>query len=180
MRIDKLKEMTKSEHKRAENTAFIRKMIKKELPTEKYVQYLFNQHSMYKSLEDAIDKLGWFDEMKLNSIKRNQRILKDYLELTNSNSIILSSTEKYNTRIAEISNDKEALISHLYVRHMGDLSGGQIIKRFTPGSGSYYEFTEDVNALKEKLIRHLNDNMATEAKLCFELIIDFLEELNAT
>ena len=60
---------------------------------------------------------------------------------------------------------------------MGDLSGGQIIKRYVPGSGTYYDFSEDVNVLKEKLRSKLNDLMAEEANKCFDMIYEMFEEL---
>ena len=32
------------------------------------------------------------------------------------------------------------LYAHIYVRHMGDLSGGQMIMKKTPGPNRYYRF----------------------------------------
>ena len=68
----------------------------------------------------------------------------------------------------------------IYVRHMGDLSGGQIIKRFVPGSGQHYQFNEDVTELKEKVRAKLHDGLADEAKVCFNMIKTFMEELETS
>ena len=37
----------------------------------------------------------------------------------------------------------EKIMAHIYVRHMGDLSGGQMIRRKVPGLGKMYKF--DIN-----------------------------------
>jgi heme oxygenase len=60
---------------------------------------------------------------------------------------------------------------------MGDLSGGQIIKKYVPGSGLYYNFTEEPDILKNKVRIKLNDDMADEANICFNLVFDILQEL---
>ena len=53
-----------------------------------------------------------------------------------------------------------------HVRHMGELSGGQMIKRKIPGEGLFYQF-ENANELKEKIRAKIDDSMADEAQTCF-------------
>ena len=36
------------------------------------------------------------------------------------------------------------LYAHVYVRHMGDLSGGQMIRKKTPGPNRYYIFKHNI------------------------------------
>lgn len=77
----------------------------------------------------------------------------------------------------DIMDDPHKLMAHIYVRHMGDLSGGQMIKKKVPGSGRYYEFDGDIKELKEKIRSKCNDDMAEEAKLCFDFATDLFKEM---
>jgi hypothetical protein len=59
---------------------------------------------------------------------------------------------------------------------MGDLAGGQMIAKRVPGSGKYYQF-EDPDTLKAAIRERLSDDMADEAKLCFQFAKEFFEEM---
>ena len=84
---------------------------------------------------------------------------------------------KYLEHILTIANDPEKLMAHIYVRHMGDLSGGQMIKRKIPGKGTMYEFDGDIAELKDKIRSKLNDSMADEAKLTFEFATKTFQDM---
>ena len=60
---------------------------------------------------------------------------------------------------------------------MGDLSGGQMIAKRVPGEGRFYKFDKDHNELKEMVRARLNDDMADEAKLCFDFATKMFIEL---
>jgi heme oxygenase len=168
--------LTWENHKRAENTPFIRKLLNRELGDREYSVYLANQYLMYKVLEeDAYRVLG--DSEFVDQIKRNPRILMDYVELSVDNPpIILNSTIEYIKHVKTLKT-KDDIMSHLYVRHMGDLYGGQILKKLVPGSGAMYDFETDIKELRVAFGRKLKTEMAKEANVCFGLIIDFLNEL---
>jgi len=174
-----LKELTWDSHKRAERTEFMKRLAKKELSPREYYTFLANQYMMYKALEDVGDRLGLFDD--ISTIKRRDAIERDLVELEGIHKFdyayFTDAAADYLDHIEAISNDTEKMLAHFYVRYMGDLSGGQILKRLVPGSGSYYDF-DDVNSLKEKLASKLNESMADEANLCFTMMTHFLEELN--
>jgi heme oxygenase len=59
---------------------------------------------------------------------------------------------------------------------MGDLSGGQMIRKKIPGSGTLYNF-ENGPALKELIRERLDDSMADEAKICFDFATKTFQEL---
>lgn len=175
-----LKELTWDNHKRAEKTAFIKKLLKKEITPHQYYVYLCNQLYMYWFLEETARKHDIFKDIE--EIARSESILNDLEQIEADHAFKqptpTKTAEKYREHIRLISNDKEKLIAHIYVRHMGDLSGGQIIKRFVPVPHiSHYEFASDVDVLKDNFRSKLSDDMADEANLCFEFMIDFLEEL---
>ena len=72
--------------------------------------------------------------------------------------------------------EKDDLLAHIYVRHFGDMYGGQMIKKRNPGSGKMYDF-ENVEDLKTTVRAMLNDDMADEANRCFEFAMELFEEL---
>jgi heme oxygenase len=74
-------------------------------------------------------------------------------------------------------NDPVALTAHVYVLHMGDLSGGQMIARKAPGEGRMYQFDTDKPALKELIRAKTNDDMADEARYVFNSATQLFKEL---
>lgn len=180
--MNNLKELTQEQHKNAERSLFVKNLLKKEITPYQYYVYLSNQFLMYTVLEGCAYDAGLF--YGIEEIKRANAISKDLQELEKEHSfdspVQLKSTDEYIRYIHSISEDVDKLLAHVYVRHMGDLSGGQIIKRFVPGSGKHYEFETDVNILKEKVRAKLHDGLAEEAKVCFNMIKDFMEELETT
>jgi hypothetical protein len=48
------------------------------------------------------------------------------------------ATNEYLKHLAEIKDDPKKLMAHIYVRHMGDLFGGQMIAKKVPSSGNFY------------------------------------------
>lgn len=147
-----------------------------------YYVYLSNQLLCYYVLESAASNCGLLDG--LESVKRSTNISQDLTELEREYGFDLvthlKSTDKYINYINSISSEPDRLMAHIYVRHMGDLSGGQMIKKHVPGSGLHYIFNEDVDVLKDKIREKLHDGMADEANTCFNMIHDFFEELEGT
>ena len=178
--MDNLKELTHEQHKNAERSLFVKKMLKKELTPQQYYVYLSNQLLMYDMLEFHAEKAGVLDGIE--DIKRSVAISKDLQELETEFGFKipfhLKSTGDYINYMNQISGDKDKLLAHVYVRHMGDLSGGQILKKLIPaGSGHHYKFERDVNELKTAVREKLHDGLTDEARKCFDMIKFFMEEL---
>lgn len=177
--MNNLRQLTLDNHKRAERSNFIRRMIKKEMTPYQYYVYLSNQLLCYYVLESTASSRGLLTG--LESIRRASNISKDLTELEGFYGFTdpghLKATDKYVKYVETIGADSDKLMAHIYVRHMGDLSGGQILKKLVPGAGKHYEFQEDVDILKEKIREKLHDGMADEANRCFDMIYEFFEEL---
>lgn len=180
--MSNLRDLTKEEHRRAERTAFMSRMIKKQITPFQYYTYLKNQILCYIELEyRAVDHghLTKFDG--LFDIQRSNEMLRDIMEMELENDydepFITEAAQDYCNYIQSIKHDSDRLLAHIYVRHMGDLSGGQIIKKFIPGPTNVYNFEGDPEDLKNKMREKLHDGLVDEAKVCFNMVQRMLEEL---
>lgn len=130
-----------------------------------------------------------------------QEDLKFYYGLEWQDKIFPSpATQVYINRIHEISNNNpELLIAHCYTRYLGDLSGGQILKKITQsamnlsgGQGTaFYEFKDIKNekSFKQNYRQaldsiHLSDedikSIVSEANIAFKLNMKIFQELNSS
>ena len=121
----------------------------------------------------------------LNKIHRARRIFQDIRELEEAfglepDGIFPPSVNAYASRIAMLqeSDNNHGLLAHMYVRHFGELHGGQMIKKKIPGNGLMYEFEGDTKYLIEEFRKLLDDDMAEEAKICFDFASQLFDELS--
>ena len=173
--MSNLKELTWEHHKNAERQEFVREMFSGNLTEDRYATFLFNQHPQYNLLEVFAMVHGILD------VRRAPAIHEDYQELwtdTNRQPPLLPVVKEYMDHLVKIQNDPDKLMAHLYVRHMGDLSGGQMLAKKVPGSGKMYKFDEPVDVLKEKIRARLNDDMAEEAKICFDFATKLFQQMS--
>lgn len=172
----KLRELTMEQHKNAERSKFAKKLVSGEVSPSMYVVYLYNMGYVYHILETVASQAGVLTG--LSAIRRAEHIWSDYEELVvNEKPVLLNTVQNYMDYVIGMRNDKERLLAHLYVRHMGDMSGGQIIVKKVPGQGRYYKF-KSVDKLKDKLRERLNNDMAEEAKIAFDFANDIFIELD--
>lgn len=173
-----LKELTRAHHDSAERTEFADMLMSGTISPKLYQEYLHAQLQNYMVLESAVSV-----PMELEPIFRSTLMEDDLQELENVFNLDeieenLQSTTEYNHHIQTLLEDdnNDALIAHLYVRHFGDAHGGQIIKKNVPGQGLMYEF-EDRPGLIKGVRELLHDDMADEAKICFEYAERLFTEL---
>lgn len=180
---ENLKKLTWENHKKAERTKFMQRLIKRNITSQQYYVYLKNQTEAYRALEYSASRLGMFDfeNSDLYPILRTANMLEDIENMeTNydvSDDLILPTIHKYKDYIEQIKNEKDKLMAHVYVRHMGDLSGGQIIKKLVPGPTRVYDFEADTEELKNAVRKKLHDGLVDEANKCFVMVQEFLDEL---
>lgn len=133
----------------------------------------------YGPVEFGCKLLGYFDNMP--GIERLPSIYADFLELKDQSAhySFLPATLEYNNYVLELLNDparKHLLKAHLYVRHMGDLYGGQYIAKTVPGSGKFYQF-DDVEGLRNAIRAELTDDLGLEARVAFQWAIKIMNQL---
>ncbi len=172
-----LKDLTWEHHKDAERQQFVKVLMSGKINPELYATYLWNQHKKYDLLEALAGANGLLHD--LPGISRKHRIEKDYLELWKEVNppALTQSTRDYIMHMKYIMHDSNALMAHVYVLHMGDLSGGQMIAKKVPGAGTMYKFDTDKNKLKDAIRERTNDDMAEEAKYVFTSATNLFKEL---
>jgi heme oxygenase (biliverdin-producing, ferredoxin) len=146
--MSNLKELTKDQHSNAERQGFVKVIMSGKINPKLYATYLWNQHKKYDLLEAMAGAQGLLNE--LPDIRRKMKIEADFLELWTEDNppTLVASTNEYIMHMRTIMHDADKLMAHLYVLHMGDLSGGQMISKRVPGEGRMYQFEGDTDALK--------------------------------
>ena len=172
-----IKELTMQHHKNAERQEFVRILMSGQIDERLYATYLYNQLQCYAVLE----KYGLHNSLFRDTpgLLRAEHIHYDYRSLWTDIGAppeITKSTKEYVEHIETIQDEAMKLYAHIYVRHMGDLSGGQMIMKKTPGPNRYYKFKHKEvgdykRIVKETINTYLNvyeHSVVPEAKYCFE------------
>jgi len=175
-----LKELTKEKHQDAERTEFAKLLLSGKISKETYALYLAQMLEVYGKLEYHCAKAGLLTD--LPGLGRALNIFEDIKELDVplSNLKLLEATQKYSEYLFSLAEDESKhhlLMAHLYVRHMGDLYGGQMIAKKVPGSGKFYEF-RNRDELIGKIREKLTDDLGDEANVAFDHAIAIMKELN--
>ena len=172
-----LKQLTWEEHKNAERQAFVKELMGG-ISKARYADFLHALHPQYHLLE-SLAKLH-----NLLDVEIAPNIYADFHELCEQLEDFTPTeypvVKEYMDHIMTIKDDPHKLMAHIYVRHMGDLSGGQMIAKRVPGSTKFYQFDEDVDVLKDKIRTRLDDSMAEEAKICFNFATELFKQMTVS
>lgn len=172
-----LRDLTAEKHRDAERQAFVKELLGGSITEERYATFLYNLHPIYHVLEMFAMVNGLLEDIP--EVRRADRIYEDYLELWKKDTAppVCPSVAKYMTYIKDqLAHEPDRLMAHLYVRHMGDLAGGQMIAKRVPGSGTMYQF-DNVEELKTKIRAKLKDTMGDEANVAFDFAIDIMKDM---
>ena len=159
-----LKELTWAKHQEAESQSFIKSIFKGNVDESKYIDYLYQLRLLYSKLE----------------LKRTRAITLDYAELTEGridNDPVRKSTIEYLQYLDTIREDKTKLMAHIYVRHTGDLFGGQALAKLLPGPNHMFKFN-NISELVQKIRSKLDVSLAEEAIKAFDYNINMIKEYN--
>jgi heme oxygenase len=174
-----LKVGTQKSHSAAESTDFIKCFLKGVVNKTSYSRLVGNLYFVYKALETEFERHK--DHPVLGKIYFRQLWREKSLELDML--YYFGSTwretvkptpacEQYITRIRQISDENPVLlVAHAYTRYMGDLSGGQILKKIAKESmglaedngTAFYEFDDIKNHGEfKKTYRHALDTLPVD------------------
>lgn len=189
----KLREGTKKAHTMAENVGFIKCFLKGVVEKTSYRSLVSNLYFVYSAMEEEMERLGAhpiISKIYFPQLNRRKSLEQDltYYYGQNWRELVAPSaaTKEYVQRIREVAaTQPELLIAHSYTRYIGDLSGGQILKKIAQkgmnlaeGEGTaFYEFAEipDEKAFKANYRAALNELPIDEATAD-----QIVEEANAT
>ena len=173
-----LKELTLEKHTEAEEQPFIKSIFTGQVDRAKYIDYLYQLLVLYQNLEWHGSRLGIFKG--IDNIKRAKAIELDYNELIGdgaSSGKLNASTINYINYLETIKDDATKMLAHVYVRHMGDMFGGQMLAKLLPGSNRMFQF-ENLPQLVANVRQKLDVSLAEEANVAFTHNINMLKDYN--
>ena len=155
---------TKTLHTEAERSGIIRDLLRGEASRDGYILLQRNLLPAYRALELGLERHRDTPALAALAAYRLDRATPLQADITAlcggdfAGIPLLPAGEAYAARIAQAAEgDGERLIAHAYTRYLGDLSGGQILKRLLankpglqPDELSFYDFPghADLAALK--------------------------------
>ncbi|XP_055050866.1 heme oxygenase 2-like [Misgurnus anguillicaudatus] len=187
---------TKEVHEKAENTQFVkdflRGRIRKELFKLGHVALYFTYAAMEEEIERNKDHPQFAPLYFPNELNRRDALARDleyfYGEDWETQISCSPATERYVSRIHEIGReDPVLLVAHAYTRYMGDLSGGQVLRKVAqramklPPTGeglNFYQFDgiHNAKAFKQLYRSRMNElelDVTTKEKVVEEAIRAF-------
>ncbi|KAM9261618.1 heme oxygenase 2 isoform 2-T2 [Cariama cristata] len=202
-----LKEGTKESHDRAENTQFVKDFLKGRIKKELFKLATVALYFTYSALEEEMDRnkdnpdfAPLYFPLELH---RREPLVEDlkyfYGEDWKEKIQCSEATQHYVDRIHQVGqHEPELLVAHAYTRYMGDLSGGQVLKKVaqralklpsTEEGIQFYTFDNISNAQQFKqlyrarmnaldLDKNTKERIVEEANRAFRFNMQVFDELD--
>uniref|UniRef100_A0A6J0VAC3 heme oxygenase (biliverdin-producing) n=1 Tax=Pogona vitticeps TaxID=103695 RepID=A0A6J0VAC3_9SAUR len=202
-----LKEGTKESHDRAENTQFVKDFLKGRIKRELFKLGTAALYFTYSALEEEMERNK--DEPVFTplyfplELHRKEALEKDlayfYGEDWPEKVQCSEATRRYVDRIRHVGqHEPELLVAHAYTRYMGDLSGGQVLKKVaqralklpSTGQGVHFYSFENISSAQQfkqlyrarlnalDLDKGTKERIVQEANKAFEFNMQVFEELD--
>ncbi|XP_032869067.1 heme oxygenase 1 isoform X1 [Amblyraja radiata] len=201
-----LKLATKESHELAENSEFMRKFQKGQVTRDDFTLLLDSLYFIYTALEEETERNKdhpAFAPVHFPSELNRKETLEQDLEYFHgpewkSRIECPKATGNYVSRLQHVGRgEPELLVAHAYIRYLGDLSGGQMLRRVTqkalqlPSTGegvAFFTFDRVTNATKFKQLYRSRMNtlevdgetrqrILDEANRAFQLNVEVFDEL---
>jgi heme oxygenase (biliverdin-producing, ferredoxin) len=188
-----LRERTRTQHTRAERSGIVNAILRRQATRFGYALFLRNLVPVYQQLEAGLSRHledPGVRAIALPQVYRASALASDIAALGGDKLPVLQAGERYEEAVrAAADGGGTKLIGHAYVRYLGDLSGGQVMKRLLVQSLalesrqlSFYDFPDvgDVEAFKLDYRSAIDvagteidqvESVLDEAALAFELNI---------
>ena len=167
-----LKELTADKHRQAETTPFMKAVFAKTLPRDHWVDFTYQKSLFYSTIETTAVKYNLMADIE--PMRRSALLAQDYEKMDGSAREFKPAVLEYHNYIQTLT-DPARIMAHLYTWHMGDLFGGQMIKKLVDGPHSSLDFL-DPPVLIAAMRLKLSDDMAEEANIAFDWAIRILNE----
>jgi heme oxygenase len=168
-----LKELTAEKHRLAESTPFMKSVFAGTMSKEIWADYTFQKMFWYRSIEKKSQELGLLEGIE--QIRRADLIQEDLYEMAGDFYVSKQPnpiTQEYVDYINSLKYPR-AVLAHLYTWHMGDMFGGQMIKKLIDGPHKHLDF-ENVQELMSRFRSMLGNDLADEANIAFDWAIKIL------
>jgi heme oxygenase (biliverdin-producing, ferredoxin) len=192
-----LRERTRALHAQAERSGIINDILRGRVTRVGYALLLRNLLQVYNRMEAELERLSGRPGVRAfarSEVYRAKALESDLLAISGTDWAcslpLLPAAKQYEQRIAAAAaGDGARLIGHAYVRYLGDLSGGLILRRMLPSmlglrrdQLSFFDFPEiaDADAFKRSFRAALDqsamevadpESVVLEAMAAFELNI---------
>lgn len=175
-----LKEATAEKHRQAENTPFMRALFAKKLPLDMWADFVYQKQLIYNSIENTAGACGLIKNIK--DICKAHMLYQDYKAIVgiDSKHTYRQVAADYHRYILDLYPDADRIMAHLYVWHMGDLYGGQMIKQIVAAPQHKSLEFKDPEILKQNVRAKLKDTMADEANIAFDWAIKLLNDYDVS
>ncbi|OZM70568.1 biliverdin-producing heme oxygenase [Amycolatopsis antarctica] len=200
-----LRESTRAVHEKANHSTYMDALLGGELQLADYTRLAVQYYFIYRTIEQVSDRMTGdevgsrfvFDELRrLPSLRRDLA----YLVGADWESAIepLPATMAYCQRIREVSAEwAGGYVAHHYTRYLGDIAGGQIIRRLlentygVQGPGTlFYHFDrlDSAPAFRDRYRARLDaapwseaerERVVAETLIAFECNVAVFDELDA-
>jgi heme oxygenase len=170
-----LKDLTSAKHAEAESTPFMKAVFAKTLPFDLWVDWTYQKWLFYGAIEGAAGANRLLGD--LPDLRRAFYLFMDYNEMNveRKKHEFRPIAIDYYKYLISIANDPNKIMAHLYTWHMGDMFGGQMIKKIVPGAHRNLEF-EDTRTLITNIRAKLDDSMGDEANVAFDWAIRMMRD----
>ncbi|MDX2013984.1 MAG: biliverdin-producing heme oxygenase [Myxococcaceae bacterium] len=188
----KLRTGTASAHRDAEGASFVKAIFDATVDRADYVRFLWALKRVYGGLEAGLEanrRDARLAPVALPVVYRSEAIARDLAFYALPEGEPLASTQRYVEQLERVSRTApHRLVAHAYTRYLGDLSGGQALKKCiqrafklegTHGVAFYeFEAIAELNAFKGQYRTALDalplsaaeqQDIVDEAVLAFEL-----------
>ena len=200
----RLKDATRELHQVAEHAGGMSALLRGRVDRAQYCLLLRNLHALYAALESALDRhaaMPLVAPVRVPVLYRTAALAADLRTLHGAawNELpVAAAMQSYVARLDQIARAQPPLLAaHAYVRYMGDLSGGQILRDVVrraldlqDGTGiAFYTFAGggDGREIKEGFLAALDalpvdaaieQAIVTEARDAFARHVALFEELH--
>jgi len=202
-----LREGTSKSHSMAENVSFVKSFLGGVIDKDSYRKLVSNLYFVYSAMEEEMEihkENKFISPIYFTELHRKRNLENDleyyYGPNWKSSIVISEATKAYVNRIKIVSREKpELLVAHAYTRYLGDLSGGQLLKKIaqramnlSDGHGlSFYEFdkVKDEQEFKQNYKKALDslvldstlaDQIVSEANVSFTMNMKMFQELETS
>lgn len=197
----RLRDGTRTLHVDAERSPFMSVLLRGRMERAAYAALLLNLHAIYDAMEPALTRHAAHPALaplELVALARMPSLREDLARVadpSDATSDLRPAALRYVARLHELDADRpELLLAHAYVRYLGDLSGGQMLRGIVarspglaPHAGTaFYEFGDAASAstlaaaFRASLDRAVVDDLeavVAEAQLAFRWHRELFDEL---